>query len=238
MDATSCWHWFKHNIVEPWKTDHTVVYRQVSDKRSIAFRLGVRPTQDRTITYWLTQSIAPLIRVLRDEGAAAIVKEKFGVEIVAEPADELCRVNALDSTWQEIEVKALSSSLPVILVVDDEFRKYEDLFLELATRFRVLSAANARDALIRIKATPVNLVVVDMQIGSGGLWSAQETSDYKFTGIKLCEEIREQHPNVKLGIFTGTQYVLPPLSYLAPSFVLRKPIDPDVFTQKVFHVLS
>jgi hypothetical protein len=238
MDATSCWHWFKHNIVEPWHINQTVSYSLVDGRKAITFRVGVRPTDERTIDYWLSQTIDPLVRVVRDEGAGQIVKEKFGVNINVEPADELCRVNKLDSVWSEIEKKSLSSSLPVILAVDDQFGKLEDLFLPLMRKFRVMSSDSAKDALIKLRATDVKLVIIDMQMGSGGMWNASETSDYKFTGQKLCEEIRANWPEVRIGILTGTRYSLPPLEYLKLAFLLRKPVDPDLFVKKVTDVLS
>ncbi len=238
MDATSCWHWFKHNIVEPWDFARTVSRSSVEGKASITFRVGVRPTEERTIEYWLSQTMAPLTRVLRDEGASQIVKDKFGVEINIEPADELCRVNKLDGIWQEIEKKSLSSSLPVILVVDDQFGKLEDLFLPLMGKFHVISSASAHDALIKLRATDIKLVIVDMQMGSGGMWTDRETSDFKFTGQKLCDEIREQWPGIRIGVLTGTRYAMPSLEHLGLAFFFRKPVDPDVFVKKINDVLS
>ena len=192
MDATSCWHWFKHNIVEPWQLGHSVSCSTTDGQKIIAFYIGVCPTEERTIPYRATQTLNPIIRVLRDEGARLIIRERFNVEITAEIRDDLCKVNKLDETWQKIEKRALSSSHPVVLVVDDEFRKYQDLFLPLIGKYHIMSATNAKDALIKIQAARPRLVIVDMQVSSGGIWSEDETKDFKFTGYKLCQEIRNK----------------------------------------------
>lgn len=238
MDSTSCWHWFKHNITEPWQEDHTVFFTTINGKRSVRFKIGVSPTETRTIPYWLSQTVGPIQRVLRDEGAALIVRERFNVEIIAEADESLCRVNKIDAVWQAIEKKALSSNQPVILVVDDEFRKYQDLFLPLMDKFHVVSASNAKEALIKIEATSPDLVIVDMQMSSGELWGDEQTKDFKFTGLSLCEEIRSRFPDLKIGLLTGTRYTMPDVKHLRLSFDLRKPVDLEIFTKKVANVLS
>jgi hypothetical protein len=238
MDATSCWHWFKHNIVEPWQLGHTVSYEETNRQKAISFYIGVCPTEESTIPYWATQTLNPIIRVLRHEGARKIILERFSVEITAEIRDELCKVNKLDQTWQQIEKRALSSSHPVILVVDDEFRKYQDLFLPLIGKYHIMSATNANDALIKIQAARPRLVIVDMQVSSGGIWTDSETKDFKFTGYKLCQEIRTRFPDMLLGTFTGTRYPVPDMTDLKLSFDLRKPVDPDYFVDKIQRVLS
>src|SRR5207249_5336750 len=134
------------------------------------FHIGVSPTEERTIPYWSSQTLSPIVRVLRDEGAGIILRERFNIEITADVQDSLCKVNRLDATWQDIERRALSSSQPIILVVDDEFSKYRDLFLPLSEKYNVISATDANDALIKVKAANPRLVIVDMQMSSGGIW--------------------------------------------------------------------
>jgi hypothetical protein len=79
MDATSCWHWFKHNITEPWLLDHTVFYLTENRRQRIQFRLAVRPTKQASVTYWLHQ----VLRTIRDgrvEEKSALKRKVIEIE--------------------------------------------------------------------------------------------------------------------------------------------------------------
>ena len=103
--------------------------------------------------------------------------------------------------------------------------------------YHVITAPNAKDALTKLNATNVDLAIVDMQIGAGGIWKEHETQDFKATGLNICELLRERFPSLKIGVLTGTKHQLPPVETLKVDFFLRKPIDPDKLLEVVTNVL-
>lgn len=88
MDATSCWHWFKHIITEDWRVGHTIEVQPRANPR-ITFKIAVHPSKDTSIPYWLTQVWRPIDRVLSDEHAARIVTENWGLQLEVVRAREL-----------------------------------------------------------------------------------------------------------------------------------------------------
>lgn len=64
MDATSCWHWYKHNITQEWRFGHTVQHEKGATNR-MTFKVAVHPNTASSIPYWSTQVRRPLSRVLR-----------------------------------------------------------------------------------------------------------------------------------------------------------------------------
>jgi ActR/RegA family two-component response regulator len=238
MDATSCWHWFKHNIVDTWMPEHNVSFVSDNNRHRISFTIIVRPTRGGSIDYWLTQIQRPIVKALRDDGAQQIIRDRFGVRIDVFASKEGSRVNNLGKVWQELEEKALSSNRKVVLVIDDENRKLEDLFLPLMDFYHVIYAYSAKDAFSKLEAGNVDLAIVDLQIASGGLWTGEETNDFKSTGLNICAEIRRKYSKTKVGVLTGTRYPVNNVENLDLSFFLRKPIDPRDLTQKVQHVLD
>ena len=84
----------------------------------------------------------------------------------------------------------------------------------------------------------MDLAIVDLQIASDGLWTGEETNDFKSTGLNICAEIRRKYSKTKVGVLTGTRYPVNNVENLDLSFFLRKPIDPRDLTQKVQHVLD
>jgi hypothetical protein len=238
MDATSCWHWFKHNICEDWQIGHNVICGSGNPAR-VVLKVAVHPPRDTSIPYWLTQTRRPIAKVFYDEGTTRILAETWGMSLSLEASQELSSSISLGDAWDEIEQKCLSAGRKVILVVDDEARKLEDLFLPLMNSFHVIFSQNARDALDKLAAAPVDLAVVDLQIGSGRLWTDKETTDFKMTGVKLCEEIHRRFPNTQVGILTGSHHDLEPATGLPDlRFLLRKPIPPEQFEKEVYAVLS
>jgi len=236
MDGTSCWHWFKHNIVDTWRKGHNVHKIQNGQGSSLTFQLIVRSPLERNIPYWLHQIKKPINKVLSGENVAQIILEHWKIKIKIEEMSDLSKPNYLGSEWEKIEQKALSHSRGVILLIDDEVRKMEDLFTNLMKDFHIIYSPNAKDALEKINEINVDLAIVDMQIGSGKLWTSQETGDYKLTGKKLCEEIITKSPKTKIGILTGTRYDLDPCRDLPLIFLLKKPIDPEDFERRIFNV--
>jgi len=237
MDPTSCWHWFKHNITEPWMVDHTVSFLNENGRHRIRFKLAVRPTRESSVDYWLTQIRRPINKAIADDGAGAIIAERTGVHLEIVPDREISKVNRLSDAWEQIEETALSAGKKVVLVIDDEFRKLEDLFFPLMDHFHIVQAHNARDAFSKLEAMQVDLAIVDMQIAAGGKWTASETGDFKSTGKNICNEIMTRFSNTKVGILTATRYPISPADVAQIAFLLRKPVDPDKLLEKVQDVL-
>lgn len=238
MDATSCWHWFKHNICEDWRIGHNIV-RESDSPPCLKFVLAVHPPRASSVPYWLTQVRRPIARVLYDEGCTRIVSQMWGLQIALSSLQELSTPLHLGAPWSEIEEKALSAGRKVILVVDDEVRKMEDLLLPLMMTYHVIFSSNAKDALDKLAAATIDLAIVDLQIGSGFQWSAEETQDFKMTGIRLCEDISRRFSGTKIGILTGSRYDLSRAKEVdGIQFLLKKPIDPDHFEREVNRVLA
>lgn len=238
MDATSCWHWYKHVICEAWMPTHNVTF-EAGGIPKVTFRIAVHPTSADSIPYWLNQIRRPLFKALLDEGAGRIVREKWGIDICVDPSSNMSSPLQQGERFALIEQRALSSGRRVILVVDDEVRKMEDLFLPLMQDFHVIFSPNAKDALDKMGASRADLVVVDLQVGSGCSWSPTETANFKMTGVKLCEEIRDRFPTAKVGILTGSRHDLSEARQLPGlSFFMKKPVDPDVFERDMKRILQ
>ncbi|TGU71034.1 hypothetical protein E4633_11830 [Geomonas terrae] len=237
MDGTSCWHWFKHNIVDEWDVGHNVFVVTENTKKTIIFKLIVRPPTEKSIAYWLHQIRRPIIKVLIDENSARIVNEEFGVMIRIEPSQELSKANLLDTDWKEIEEISLSHGRKTILLADDEVRKMEDLMLPLMAKYHIIFSPNANDAVTKLAASKIDLAIVDMQIGSN-VWTAEETDNYKATGLNLIKHITAECPETKIGILTGTRHELSGIESYKLAFFLKKPVDPEVFERTVEDVLG
>lgn len=238
MDSTSCWHWLKHNICEDWMLDHNIGIEQGTVNK-IIFTIAVHPPKASSIPYWLRQVKRPIQRVLYDEGSARVIAETFNLHISIKTSQELSSDIKLGESWVSIHNKALSAGRKVILVIDDEVRKMEDLFLSLMQTYHVIFAQNAKDALDKLAATKIDFAIVDLQIGSGFQWTAEETQDFKMTGVKLCNEILSKYQETKIGILTGSRHDIGVVEDIKElQFLLKKPIDPEVFEKEVHNVLS
>lgn len=238
MDATSCWHWFKHNICDDWMINHNVFFQKDINSK-IIFKVAVHPTHEKSIPYWLSNVVKPIHRELIDEGAGKILISHFGLQIMVQISHDLSYVFGGSCPLDLIEQKALSAGRKVILVVDDEVRKMEDLFLQLMDSYHILYSPNTKDALEKLNATKVDLVIIDLQIGSGFMWSSEETGGYKMTGLRLVKEIKEKFSDTIPAIFTGSKYDLSEIKELdGLAFFLRKPIDPERFAMEVIDVLG
>ena len=238
MDSTSCWHWLKHNICDDWMDGHNFKIER-SESNKIIFYVSVHPPQATSIPYWLTQVKRPIQRVLFDEGSARSIYETWNLQVSIQTSQDLSSQLNLGDIWHKIHEKALSAGRKVILVIDDEVRKLEDLFLPLMQNYHVIFAQNAKDGLDKLAATKIDLAIVDLQIGSGFQWSAEETQNFKMTGVKLCGEINEKFTETKVGILTGSRHDIAIAENLdSLSFLLRKPIDPDFFEKEVTRVLT
>lgn len=237
MDGTSCWHWFKHNIVEHWRIGDNVVYSIEDGIKNITFKLIVHPPHNKSIPYWSRQIARPINKTLIDDGAADIIFEKWKIRIKFDNKNSLSKSMWLGQDWDSIEEKALSHGRKVILLIDDEVRKMEDLFIPLMERFHIEYSPNARDAFIKLEASKIDLAVVDLQVSSGEIWSADETEQFKSTGKNICKEILLKYPKTKIGILTGSRYEVD-VKELPLVFFLRKPVDPEKFEEKIYEVLN
>jgi hypothetical protein len=237
MDATATWHWFKHNIVDGWAVDHNVFLKTVNGRKTLEFKLIVHPSRQESIPYWLHQIRRPIIKALKDDGCAKIIHEKFGLDLDLTWSEDESSVFVLDESWAKLEELALSAGRKVILVIDDEFRKLEDLFIPLMDSFHLMSASNAKDGLEKLAARKADLVIIDMQVGSGFIWTEEETSGFKRTGSRVVDEISRLYPESKMGVLTGSKHSMEGLDKTKLCFFLRKPVDPDVLSRKVTNVL-
>jgi hypothetical protein len=231
MDGTSLWHWFKHNITETWRIGHNVKFVKENDKNFVHFDLIVRPPRSNSISYWLHQSYRPIYKTLVDDGTNIVLADHWNVSVRVTPSSELSSENPLGLLWEEIEQKSLSEGRKVVLLVDDEVRKMEDLFIPLMDDFHVIFSPSAKDALTKIQATNIDLAIIDLQVGSGSIWTSEETEGFKLTGKRLCDEIIKISPQTKLAVLTGTRYDLKSLEYLPLVFLFKKPVNPETFEE-------
>ena len=162
MDSTSCWHWLKHNLCADWMIGHNVVIENAAPVK-VTFFISVHPPRSSSIPYWLTQIRRPIQRVLYDEGSARSILETWNVNISIQHSQELSSAIQLGEAWNKIHDKALSSGQKIIIVIDDEVRKLEDLFLPLMHNYYVIFAQNAKDGLDKLAATKIDLAIVDLQ---------------------------------------------------------------------------
>ena len=238
MDPSSCWHWLKHNICDDWMFGHNVTL-EPAELSKIIFKIAVHPPNISSIPYWLTQVKRPIQRVLYDEGSARAIIESWNIQVVIKSSPEMSSAMNLGDVWFQIHDIALSAGRKVILCIDDEMRKLEDLFLPLMQDYHVIFSQNARDALDKIAATKIDFAIIDLQIGSGFQWTAEETQEFKMTGVKLCKEILEKYPKTKIGILTGSRHDISIAEKIEGlQFLLKKPIDPDIFEKEVNNVLT
>lgn len=238
MDVISCWHWFKHNIVDSWDLNHNIQKITDQDIKTINFQLVVRPPKNNSIRYWTRQILRPILKVLIDEKSASIIFQYWKMNIKVNLYEKLSTPNYIDKKWEKIEEIALSSNRKTILLIDDEVRKMEDLLFPLMEDYHVIFAPDAKDALSKIEAINIDLAIVDLQIGSGNLWKPEETDDYKKTGKKICEEIKRISPKTKILILTGTRYNIDYCENLDIEFLFTKPVDSITFEEKINELLK
>jgi hypothetical protein len=236
MDVTSCWHWFKHNISADWIIGHNVILTE--SPKIIDLLVQCSPPGENSIPYWQRQLEKPIRRVLHEEGAREVIREHWGLTINVNSNHNLSSAISLGKDWAEIETISLSAGRKVILVIDDEVRKLEDLFLPLMHDYHIMFAPNAKDGIDKLRATKIDLAIVDLQVGSGYQWTAEETNDFKMTGLKICQTIEEEFPNTSFGILTGSRYDLSALKTLKSlSFIEKKPVNPMAFEEEIKNVL-
>ena len=112
------------------------------------------------------------------------------------------------------------NEVATVLVVEDDpaLRMLCRVNLELE-HYRVLEAATLDLASELLNQEPVNLVLLDLHVG---------TRD----GRELVPVIRAEHPDTAICLLSGTSVSDPPLDAGADDFI-RKPFDLDVFRATV-----
>jgi len=238
MDSTSCWHWFKHNISEEWMLDHNVTFK-TGPYPKINFTIAVHPPTENSIQYWLHQVSRPLKKTLIDEKCRKIIREQWGIDVNIQQSFEASSQGVHSDKWLSIERKALSDKRKSIIVIDDEVRKMEDLFLPLMRDYHITFSPTLKDAFQKLKAISFNLAIVDLQMGASSIYSQEETGNYKMTGLKISQTILEKYPETKIGILTGSRYDLTEVKkFNEKVFLLKKPVDPEIFENEVHRVLQ
>lgn len=239
LDETSTWHWFKHSITERWDIGHNVNIITENGNRYAQFQLKIHPPTAKSVSYWLNQIRRPITRALIDDGCGNIISERFRLNIRIEQDVQSSTAQPISQNLNGLEDRILAVGRKCILLIDDEVRKMEDLFIPVMDDFYVLFASNANDAFDKLNAHKVDLAIVDIQIGSGSIWSAEETNDYKQTGFKIAEIIRKDFPRTKIGFLSGTRHNVGSASEAAsPCFNLKKPIGSDELLDTIRKVLS
>ncbi|MBA4388157.1 MAG: hypothetical protein C0404_09260 [Verrucomicrobia bacterium] len=238
MDRTSCWHWFKHNITADWIKGHTVAI-ELGGIPKITFSISVHPPTNSSIDYWLHQIRRPIAKVLLDENCNRIIQDQWGIDIVVEQSKQLSCPGQSDELWRSIEGRALAGQRKAILVIDDEVRKMEDLFIPLQRDFHIIFAPTLHDALLKLEAASVDLAIVDMQMGSSGILTPEQTDGYKKTGSIIADMIRRKYPQTQIGILTGSKHKISDVEQRPDlAFFMKKPVDPGTFEKEVRRVLQ
>ena len=112
------------------------------------------------------------------------------------------------------------NEVATVLVVEDDpaLRMLCRVNLELE-HYRVLEAPTLDLASELLNQEPVNLVLLDLHVGSRD-------------GRELVPVIRAEHPDTAICLLSGTSVSDPPLDAGADDFI-RKPFDLDVFRATV-----
>ncbi len=238
MDPTSIWHWYKHIITEAWSYGNNVTAFTENGRNKIVFTAAVHPQKEASISYWLTQVGRPIRKALDDEQCQSIIEKEFNLRIEFNRSDELSSSLELDEEWADIESQALGQGRISILVVDDEIRRIEDLFLPLMEKCFVQCVPRIKTAFEYLAAKKVNVVILDMQMPGDGIWNAHESNDYRFTGLLAAKRIREEYPSALVVGLSGIKHAIPPESNDVFDLILRKPIDALDLRDEVINLIE
>ena len=226
MDDVSRWHWFKHLICENWSEGHNVISKEVNGFKSIIFRVSVSPTREESIDYWLTQTMRPIVKALTDDGVAEIIRRRLGFEVVVEKRKQDSTMNPLNQYWRGIEERVLTKGRKVVLAVDDQIKRLQDMYLPTSVKYHVSLLPYVKAALSYLSTVKVSLVVLDLQMPAQDLWTESETKDFAYTGLRFLELIKKDYPEVKTVILTGIHHPVESIDTINCDLYLRKPIDP------------
>ena len=225
MESISRWHWYKHIITAPWQHGANVSYQSLNGKKEIFFSVTVYPARMESVGYWLPQVARPIEKALKDEECGAIIYGEYGVTISVRRDGASSRMSPLGKQRQAVEDQVLTGRRPVVLIIDDESKKIDDLFHFVQEDFHIHRVPRVTSGIQYMEAADVAIAVVDMQMPDDGLWGSEETENYRMTGAKVVELIRERWPKTKLCILSGTRHKIADEVLQLVDLVLRKPID-------------
>src|SRR5438094_8923330 len=116
---------------------------------------------------------------------------------------------------------------PVVLVVDDDHGVRESFRLILEDRYEVLEAADGRQALERLRASPVDLVLLDIRLP-------------EMDGIEVLERIKAVDDGVEVILVTAVKTVRTAVAAmkLGAFDYLTKPFEEDELLQLVRRALE
>lgn len=128
-----------------------------------------------------------------------------------------------------------------ILIIDDDKMFAEPLLWRLGQeKYEYIYCKLVDDVLDRDKKLKVpkpDLILLDIMMPQGDMYSKRETDGGKFTGLKLLEDIQKQKPNIPVIIITVHQHL--DLAELQKEFgdtikeILVKPITPTEVVSRI-----
>ncbi|RYG98533.1 MAG: response regulator [Alphaproteobacteria bacterium] len=238
MDPVSKWHWFKHSITEEWAEGHNVEFRNGSHSTQIIFSVAVRPTRAESIGYWITQVVRPIRKALSADESQAIIMEVFRVKISVERSDSLSRANGLGGQWAKMEEDVLTHGRKVILVVDDDAQRLQDVFFPLLEDYHVKCIPSVKTAFQFLDSVHVDLAVVDLQMPTEDFWTEDQVDNSRMTGFRFAEDLRKNYPAVKICILTGSKHPISAEAQAGVDLFLRKPIDPFSLKERLVALIE
>jgi CheY-like chemotaxis protein len=113
-----------------------------------------------------------------------------------------------------------------LLIVDDDASVRRSIQKVLcAESYEVLAAADGQEALARLDRTPVDLVLLDINLPTRNGW-------------EVFESITTKNPLLPVIIITGTGHQLPMASAAGVSALLEKPLDAPALLQAIQTALA
>ena len=114
---------------------------------------------------------------------------------------------------------------PRILIVDDDSAILEPLEILLALRYEVTLATNGEEALDRLSAEPVDLIILDMLMPI-------------MDGEEVMQELRRRRMGVPVIITSAHSELLASAQSLGASDSIRKPFTGDTLEKKIGRILG
>lgn len=227
MEVLSKWNWYKHIITKKWELGNTYNYTNINGVKYIYLKPAVIPARKESIPHWLLQVCRPIEKALNDEQCKDIIRRKYNIEIECKRDLSLSSVNPFFLRYLEIESDVLSGGgKPIILSVDDEVEKLRDTFYFCQDKYYVHIVPHPNSALKYLRAAPVKLLIVDIQISWDAAWADEPELDEHQGGIFFIKKVREEFPDLKICVLTGTRHKLPETLSGKVDGIIRKPVDP------------
>lgn len=239
MEPLSKWNWYKHIITKQWELGNTYDYANLNGTNYIYLKPAVLPAKEESISHWLLQVCRPIEKALNDEQCREIIRRKYNVEIECKRDPNLSSVNPFYLNYLKIENDILSrGSKPIILSVDDEVDKLRDTFYFFQDRYYVHIVPHPSSALKYLRAAPVTLLIVDIQISWDATWGDDPDLDEHQAGVFFIKKVKEEFPDLKICVLTGTRHPLPQILHGLVDEIIRKPIDPIELLQTINAIIE